>query len=43
MKRISISIPGYPISTKELIEQIELARKSSKIYTLAEAKKILRL
>ncbi len=43
MKRISISIPGYPINTKELIDQIELARKSSKIYTLAEVKKISQL
>lgn len=43
MKRKTISIPGEPMSSKELIEQIEIARKSSKKYTLEEAKKILRL
>lgn len=41
--RKSISIPGSPISSQELIEQIELARKSTRKYTEEEAKRILQL
>ena len=43
MKRKSISTPGEPLSLKELIEQIEIARKTSKKYSSEEAKKILRM
>jgi hypothetical protein len=41
--RKSIAIPGSPISSQELTEQIELARKSTKKYTEKEAKCILQL
>lgn len=41
--RKSISIPGSPISSQELIEQIELARRSTKTYTEEEARRILQL
>jgi hypothetical protein len=43
MKRVSLIISGKPISSEELIEQVELARRTSKKYTLQEARKILRL
>jgi hypothetical protein len=41
--RKSIAIPGSPISSQELTEQIELARKSTKKYTEKEAKRVLQL
>jgi hypothetical protein len=41
--RKNIFIPGSPMSSQELIEQVELARKSTKKYTQEEAKKILQL
>jgi hypothetical protein len=42
-KRRNLAIPGDPLTSDELIHEVELAINSKKKYTAEEAKKILQL
>jgi hypothetical protein len=42
-KRRNLAIPGDPLTSDELIYEVELAINSKKKYTAEEAKKILQL